>query len=434
MGFKINWKKEIREVFVLKKYLEIYSKSQLVPIVLNQYIYFKTLGINLIFFCYKNIEAIRKIIDYKNLGGKMDNINLDEPVEISADTWWVGGRKGNLLERNIYLRVFKGGGKIVNLLIDPGPPEDLKVLMEKVSKVIGSIKNVNLIFVNHQDPDVGYNSSSIQKLNPNCLILSSEDSWRLINFYGLDFKKFKNVESFKNNGVILSTGHKLIFVPTPFCHFRGAVMVYDPETRILFSGDLFGGLSYAEDFYAKENSWDGIKAFHQIYMPTKEALKYAIENIKNLNPEPQIIAPQHGGIIKGELLKDFMERLENTEVGLDLYLRSKMKENYIFALNDLIEEIKPYVEEKSLNKILESFKDVSFTSIFSFDKDGIKDIKVDGNSAAEFLINNLKILFDEKFLDFLDISIVKVFTKWNIPMPKTLGSDSKLEVELFEVV
>ncbi len=362
----------------------------------------------------------------------MDNLNLKEPIEISADTFWVGGRKGNLLERNIYLRVFKGGGKSVNLLIDPGPPEDLNVLIEKTSKVIGSIKNVNLIFINHQDPDVAYNSSSIQKLNPNCLILSSEDSWRLINFYGLDFKRFKNVESFKNNEVFLSTGHKLIFVPSPFCHFRGAAMVYDEETRILFSGDLFGGLSYTEDFYASESSWDGIKAFHQIYMPTKEALKYAIENIKNLKPEPLIIAPQHGGIIKGEFLKDFMERLGNTEVGLDLYLRSKMKQNYIFALNDLIEEIKPYLEEKSLNKILESFKDTSFTSIFSFDKDGIKDIKVDGNSAAEFLINNLKILFDQKFLDFLAISIVKDFTKWNIPMPKTLGSDSKLEVELFE--
>ena len=44
-------------------------------------------------------------------------------------------------------------------------------------------------------------------------------------------------------GFDVPTGHRLIPVPTPYCHFRGAVMLYDPETRVLFSGDLLGGIT-----------------------------------------------------------------------------------------------------------------------------------------------------------------------------------------------
>jgi flavorubredoxin len=38
-------------------------------------------------------------------------------------------------------------------------------------------------------------------------------------------------------------------------------MIYDHETRILYTGDLFGGLSYKSDLYADESSWDGMKTF-----------------------------------------------------------------------------------------------------------------------------------------------------------------------------
>jgi len=77
-------------------------------------------------------------------------------------------------------------------------------------------------------------------------------------------------------------------------------MLYDPETRILFSGDLFGSLSFHQDIMFDERFWDGMKIFHQIYMPSKEALNYAIENARSLQPKPLMIAPQHGGLISGE--------------------------------------------------------------------------------------------------------------------------------------
>lgn len=358
-------------------------------------------------------------------------LNYKEPIEISADTFWVGKREGELLERNIYLRVFRGGGKQINMLIDPGPPSDLQVLTEKTSKIIRSIKNVNLIFINHQDPDVAYNASSIQKLNPNSIILSSEDSIRLIHFYGLDLSKLRAIESFKNLEIALITGHKLKFVPSPYCHFRGAVMLYDPETRILFSGDLFGGLSYNQSLFAKDGYLEGIKIFHQIYMPTKEGLKYAIENIKNLEPPPLFIAPQHGSIISFEKVKEAIEFLENLDVGLDLYLKRQEKENYLGAINELLKEVKNWISKNDLKEILMGFKDSTFTSMFGFAGDEITEIKVDYDTALDFLAKNVRILLPPEKIDLFDLELVKILTKWGLPVPK-LTDTKEVAINLFE--
>lgn len=359
------------------------------------------------------------------------DLNYKEPVEISGDTYWVGKREGDLLERNIYLRVFKGGGKQINLLIDPGPPEDLQVLSEKTSKIIKSIKNVNLIFINHQDPDVAYNASSIQKLNPNCIILSSEDSIRLIHFYGLDLKKLRAIENFKNLEITLTTGHKLKFVPSPYCHFRGAVMLYDPETRILFSGDLFGGLSFSQSLFTENGYLEGIKIFHQIYMPTKDAIKYAIQNIKNLNPPPLFIAPQHGSIISFEKVNEAIDFLENLDVGLDLYLKRQEKENYLGAINELLREVRKWVNKEDLKEILSGFKDSTFTSMFNCTSDEITDIKIDYDSAMDFLARNIRILLPQEKIDLFDLELVKTLTKWGLPVPK-LRDTKEIEINLFE--
>lgn len=360
-----------------------------------------------------------------------ENLDYSKPIEISDNVFWVGKLSGHLLERNIYLRVFKKGNKTINLIIDPGPPEDLSNLTEKISKIIGNIKNIHLIFLNHQDPDVAYNSAIIQRMNKNCMVLTSEDNWRLVNFYGLDKDKYKSVESFKEMKAYLSTGHTIEFISSPFCHFRGAVMLYDLESRILFSGDLFGGLSYTQKLFADENWWEGIKVFHQIYMPNKEALHYAIGNIKKLKPEPLIIAPQHGFILTSDKVKKAIENLENLDVGLDLYLKKKEKENYINAMNDLLNEIKNSFSEKDIAEILNTFRDKTFTSYFSVDSNGIKDIKVDFDSAMEFLLRNLRLLWPKENLDLFDIEVVKALIKWGIPVPKLYDVSSTEEIELF---
>ena len=112
---------------------------------------------------------------------------------------------------------------------------------------------------------------------------------------------------------------------------------YDPESRTLFSGDLFGGLNQLGrvHLFAEESDWGGIAQFHQIYMPMREVLRYAVRQIRSLSPAVKIIAPQHGHVITGDLVPLFLERMEQLLVGFDL-LAMELDERFAQPFRELV--------------------------------------------------------------------------------------------------
>ncbi len=299
-----------------------------------------------------------------------------EVVELAPDVYWVGRRHGRMLECNAYLRVWKRDGAEVSLLVDPGPPKDLEVLTNKVESVIGSLKRLDYVFLNHQDPDVASNAAPIQQGAPRARVLCSEDTFRLAQFYGLDASRYTPTETFASGRMALATGHDVILVPTPFCHFRGAVMLYDPDSRILFSGDLFGG-ARASDMVATDRSWPGVEMFHQAYMPTRRALARAVGAVRRLDPQPLLIAPQHGAIVTGDDVQRMLDRIEHLEVGLDLLEAPSEDGRFIAAANDLVRELSDLAGEARTKELLASFADdTSFPRI----------VMVDGGRIAEFKV------------------------------------------------
>ncbi|WP_342379660.1 hypothetical protein NVS55_09170 [Myxococcus stipitatus] len=269
------------------------------------------------------------------------------PVEIAPETFWVGKREpGNIFYANPYLRRFRGTDAKTqrtsefNLLIDPGSSSDFSTIHTKVTSLIGGMERLSALFINHQDPDVGSSASIISaRYAPRAGLLCSEDTWRLIVHQNLPRNRFIPTEKFAQ-GLSVPTGHKLLPVPSPFCHFRGAVMLYDPQTRVLFTGDLFGGLTdaNARGLWAEESDWAGIRAFHQIYMPVNAALVRAVATIRKLTPAVEIIAPQHGRVIRGPLVHQFLERMERLQVGLDI-MDEAQDRTHLQAWNSVVDRV-----------------------------------------------------------------------------------------------
>lgn len=255
----------------------------------------------------------------------IDNIS---PVEIAESTYWVGKREeDSIFHANPYLRVFEGEDassgqhRRFNFLIDPGSSSDFAIVSQKVSQVIGGLKNVSAIYLNHQDPDVGSITPLITaRFARKASIVCSEDTFRLAVHQGLMKDRFIPTERARSGMIALPTGHRVQVVPSPYCHFRGAVMLYDPTTRVLFTGDLFGGLTEKGPgrLDAIEDDWRGIRAFHQIYMPSNLALRRTIDAIRKLDPFPEVLAPQHGVIARGDLVKEWLDRMYHLPVGLDI--------------------------------------------------------------------------------------------------------------------
>ena len=341
-----------------------------------------------------------------------------EPFEIAPDIYWIGKKSGADLEMNVFLRRFRKGNQELNMIIDPGPPTDFKVVEANVKKVLGDNYKLHFAFINHQDPDVGYNAIYFQRYFPNMQIITTEDTWRLIRLYGFNPKKFIAVDKFKSKTIKLVTGHKMVFVPTPYCHFRGACALYDSTERILFSGDFFGGLTDKPGFYADESAWSGIRIFHQIYMPANIALKNAIKNITKIDPQPAIIATQHGKIIKGEFVSYFMDKMNNLQVGLDLSDHGNVYiSQYMQAFNTILHEAKIQLDNADYQKIFNRlFTDDSFPEIFEIKNEEIFEVKIGIEDAMQFFINLLMADQPAHIKQKLRMITLNALTDLNLPM------------------
>lgn len=248
---------------------------------------------------------------------------VTQPVQIGEGVYWVGRRPPKqIFYANPYLvhMPSKQGGSPFTMVIDPGAVKEFSVISSKILKIIPKLDQIDAIHINHQDPDVGSSVGMLLgRYCPQARVLCTEDTWRLIQYYNVPKEQFVALERFEH-GMRAAGGQLFKPVPSPFCHFVGAMMLYDPHNRILFTGDLFGSLTPqdAEGLWADETDWAGMRAFHQLYMPTNKALKLAIDRIRALDPPVEIIAPQHGRLLRGYWVKEFMERLEHLEVGLDI--------------------------------------------------------------------------------------------------------------------
>ena len=234
---------------------------------------------------------------------------------VVPDVYWVGLRRDTTLECNPYLRVFTGRGREVSILVGPGPEADLDVVLEKVASVIGSPKRLDYVFLHHPVPDVAGSVAPLVRACPAAKVLCSKDTWRLLRYYGVDPNSAAVVE--ERSSIEVGTGHRVEFVPSPFCPTGGAVMLHDPEARVLFSGGLFGGIRQ-RDLVATEASWEGIRVLHQMYMPSSLALRRAVQHVRRLVPAPLVIAPQHGAALLGEHVLWVLEQIERLRTGLDL--------------------------------------------------------------------------------------------------------------------
>jgi Uncharacterized flavoproteins len=101
-------------------------------------------------------------------------------------------------------------------------------------------------------------------------------------------------------------------------HSPGNFQVYDPVSKILYSGDL--GASLGQNYQFVNNFEEHIKymeGFHRRYIPSGKALRLWARMVRQLDIET--IAPQHGAIFKGkEMVSRFIEWVSSLETGLDI--------------------------------------------------------------------------------------------------------------------
>ncbi len=204
------------------------------------------------------------------------------------------------------------------VLLDPGGVHVFPRVLANISEVV-PVNKIKAIFYTHQDPDV---SSGIS------LWLSSTDAnvyisnlWvRFLPHFGVfNFSKVKGIED-KGGTFKFKSGRELKFIPAHFLHSVGNFILYDPNAKILFSGDIGASVFPKGERYVFVDDFQKhlkyIEGFHKRYMTSHEACKMFSEKMKKLDIE--IMAPQHGALYKGDSVLKFFDWFEKIKCGVDI--------------------------------------------------------------------------------------------------------------------
>lgn len=203
------------------------------------------------------------------------------------------------------------------MLLDPGGHKVYsQVLLETLDRL--EYRKLRYLFFSHQDPDV-IAAANGWLMTTDADALISKLWIRFVPHFGLDELLEARLLPIPDEGMVLSLGgSELVLIPAHFLHSPGNFQVYDPKSKILYTGDLGASLGQP---YIEVTDFDEhlqyMEGFHRRYMSSRRAMSAWTRMARTLDIE--IIAPQHGALFRGkDLVRRFIEWCGQLDCGVDL--------------------------------------------------------------------------------------------------------------------
>ncbi|SFU01105.1 MBL fold metallo-hydrolase [Pseudomonas marincola] len=210
------------------------------------------------------------------------------------------------------------------LLLDPGGDLTYTPLSLGLSRFI-PVQDLTYIFASHQDPDI---ISSLDKwlLHTRAKVICSKLWARFLphltaNYLAINhgISTYDRILALPDRGLSFNLGKcQLKAVPAHFLHSVGNFQLYDPVSKILFSGDM--GASLVDDATPVSDFASHIshmRGFHQRYMASNKVCRLWAAMVREM--DVAMIVPQHGRPFVGpEMITAFLDWVETLECGLDL--------------------------------------------------------------------------------------------------------------------
>ena len=227
--------------------------------------------------------------------------------------WLVFGRDETkpekIIDTNQYMIIANGR----SLLMDPGGIELFAPMLSSVLRH-APVEQITDLFASHQDPDIISSLGLWDQALPNAR-LHSPWLWEgFIRHFGMQNIEYVPIQD--QGGTIDLSGYQVELIPAHYLHSSGNFNVYDPNAKVLMSGDIGAALEaddaplYVDNF---EDQIPKMEGFHKRWMPSNRAKQDWINRVRKLDIE--IMAPQHGRIFTGENVGKFLDWFEQLEVG-----------------------------------------------------------------------------------------------------------------------
>lgn len=234
----------------------------------------------------------------------------------------------NAEHRNVLLEDFTSGQMVQAnqhvivhrdqaILLDPGGHKVYASVLAELSAVV-PVGNLKYIFLSHQDPDVVASTNGWLMVTEATAYIPAP--WmRFLMHFGVDDMVMDRVLPIPDKGMTLDlAGCRLLVIPAHFLHSPANFQIYDPVSKILYSGDL--GASLGQTYTVVKNFDDHVQyiaGFHRRYIASNKVLRLWAQMVRQLDVET--IAPQHGAMFVGkENVQRFISWVEDLACGIDL--------------------------------------------------------------------------------------------------------------------
>lgn len=233
-------------------------------------------------------------------------------------TWTVFARdpqrSDSIIDTNEYLIVSPDNV----VMLDPGGTEIFPAVVSAVSEVI-DVGRIKSFLCSHQDPDIMSSLPLWMGLCPQAKIYLPWVWASFVAHFGHEYAdRFVPVPDVGCTIPLGSGLRDLQLIPAHYCHSSGNFSLYDPNARILFSGDIGAALMppgqqplTVSDFSAHIPH---MEPFHKRWMPSNQAKNAWIARVRQL--DVQRLCPQHGSLFEGADVKRFLDWFEALEVGV----------------------------------------------------------------------------------------------------------------------
>ncbi|MCM2331830.1 MAG: MBL fold metallo-hydrolase [Pseudomonas sagittaria] len=210
------------------------------------------------------------------------------------------------------------------MLLDPGGDLTYTPLSLELSKHI-PVQDLTYIFASHQDPDI---IAALDKwlLHTKAKVICSRLWARFLphltaNYLAVShgISTYDRIIALPDRGQSIPLGNsQLKAVPAHFLHSVGNFQLYDPVSKILFSGDMGASLvddaQPVTDFAAHLSSMEG---FHRRYMASNKVCRLWADMVRKM--DISMIVPQHGRAFVGPaMINAFLDWISQLECGMDL--------------------------------------------------------------------------------------------------------------------
>lgn len=243
-------------------------------------------------------------------------------IEIKPNIYWVGAVDWPV--RDFHGYVIPRGTTYNNYLItdeqitliDTVKQDFSQVTIDNIRSLADPSRIVNVV-INHIELDHSGSIEKIMALAPDANIYITDKGKKgLDRHFDTSKWKFKIIKT----GDILNIGkYNLLFLETPMLHWPDSMMTYVKEAKLLISQDAFGqhiatSARFDDEFIecaSRAELEDAVIDYYaNILMPFGQLVKTKIAEIKKLDLEIDMIAPDHGVIWRknpGDILQKYLD-------------------------------------------------------------------------------------------------------------------------------